>query len=116
MSPPARLEGPRSPLTTALHVCLQIQKQLDDGASPIPSDYDGPRLDDDARPTPAFVDDMVAHFKAGKLLPKRIVWQILLGAYNVLKEEETLVDVPIPEGQTVDVCVSPRFHPAELFD
>ncbi|BGP49272.1 Palmitoyl-protein thioesterase 1 [Rhodotorula kratochvilovae] len=82
---------------------VTIQKQLDDGASPLPSDYDGPRLEGDVRPSQAFVEAMVAHFKAGKLLPKRIVWQILLGAYGVLKEEETLVDVPIPEGQTVDV-------------
>ncbi|GAA5901883.1 hypothetical protein JCM8208_006627 [Rhodotorula glutinis] len=82
---------------------VTLQKQLDDGAFPIPSDYDGPRLEGDARPTSDFVDAMVEHFKAGKLLPKRIVWQILIGAYDVLKEEETLVDVPIPEGQTVDV-------------
>lgn len=57
---------------------------------------------------------MVEHFKAGKLLPKRIVWQILIGAYDVLKEEETLVDVPIPEGQTVDVCVLVLPSPHEV--
>ncbi|GAA6006865.1 PP5 family serine/threonine-protein phosphatase [Rhodotorula paludigena] len=80
-----------------------VQKQLDDGTAPIPSDYDGPRLDKDERPTAQFVDDMISHFKDGKLLPKRIAWQILLGAYEILKEEESMVDVSIPEGQTVDV-------------
>lgn len=46
---------------------------------------------------------MVQWFKDGQVVPRRTAWQILLGAYDVLKEEETLVDVPIPEGQTVDV-------------
>ncbi|POY71537.1 putative Protein-serine/threonine phosphatase [Rhodotorula taiwanensis] len=87
-------------------VSVSIRKQLAEGATPIPSDYTGPRLSgSDAAPeiTPEFVDAMVQWFKDGQVVPRRTAWQILLGAYDVLKEEETLVDVPIPEGQTVDV-------------
>lgn len=95
------------PRTDPVHACsIQIRKQLEEGTSPIPSDYTGPRLGGtDASPeiTAEFVDEMVQWFKDGQVVPRRTAWQILLGAFDVLKEEPTLVDVPIPEGQTVDV-------------
>lgn len=78
---------------------------IEEGASPVPADYTGPRLEDDERITPSFIDSMIQWFKDGHLIPKRISWQILLGAYDALREEESLVDVLIPEGQTVDVYV-----------
>jgi len=37
------------------------------------------------------------------VLPRRVAWQIILGAYDILKEEETLVNVEIPAGETIDV-------------
>lgn len=49
---------------------------------------------------------MMDWFKEGNVLPRRIAWQIILGAYEVLKEEETLVDVEIPQDQTIDVYVT----------
>ncbi|KWU41314.1 protein phosphatase 5 [Rhodotorula sp. JG-1b] len=87
-------------------ISVSIRKQLEEGTSPIPSDYTGPRLGGtDASPeiTAEFVDEMVQWFKDGQVVPRRTALQILLGAFDVLKEEPTLVDVPIPEGQTVDV-------------
>jgi len=42
-------------------------------------------------------------FKNGNVLPRRIAWQIILGAYDVLKEEETLVETEIPPEETIDV-------------
>lgn len=91
---------------------LQIRKQLDEGHSPIPSDYKGPVLPASGQINEAFIDSMIEWFKDGNLIPRRVAWEIILGAYNILKEEETLVDIDIPEGQTVNVMyalVSPFF-------
>lgn len=92
---------------------LQIQRQLDDGSSPIPSDYAGPRLPASGQINEAFIDELIEWFrgrdltKGGNVLPKRIAWEIILGAYGHMREESSLVDVPIPKGQTVNVmCVS----------
>jgi serine/threonine-protein phosphatase 5 len=46
---------------------------------------------------------LIQWFQDGNLLPKRIAWEIILGAYGHMKEEPSLVDVPIPAGQTVNV-------------
>ena len=46
---------------------------------------------------------MIEWFKAGKTLPKRYVWEIVLGAHELFAKEESLVNVDIPEGMTVDV-------------
>ncbi|GAA5961652.1 hypothetical protein JCM21900_004629 [Sporobolomyces salmonicolor] len=82
---------------------IKIKEQLEQGGSPIDSDYEGPRLPEDGLPTAEFVEEMMQWFKDSNVLPRRLAWQIILGAYDVLKEEETLVDVEIPEGQTINV-------------
>ncbi|GAA5922540.1 hypothetical protein JCM1841_006193 [Sporobolomyces salmonicolor] len=82
---------------------IKIKEQLEQGGSPIDSDYKGPRLPEDGLPTAEFVEEMMQWFKDSNVLPRRLAWQIILGAYDVLKEEETLVDVEIPEGQTINV-------------
>lgn len=46
---------------------------------------------------------MIAWFKEGKTLPKRYVWEIVLGAYEAFTSEPSLVDVLVPEGMTIDV-------------
>ena len=46
---------------------------------------------------------MLDWFKSGKALPKRYVWEIALGAHEHFLKEESLVDVHIPEGATIDV-------------
>lgn len=82
-------------------------KQLADGGMPVESDYTGPRLqqgpDGKGVPTKEFVEGMLQHFKNGKLLPKRYVWQIVLGCREALLKHGALVDASIPEGQKVDV-------------
>ena len=50
-----------------------------------------------------FIQAMIAWFKEGKTLPKRYVWEIVLGAYETFASEPSLVDVPVPEGVTIDV-------------
>lgn len=46
---------------------------------------------------------MIDWFKAGKALPKRYVWEIVLGAHEWFSNEESLVEVNIEEGVTCDV-------------
>ena len=50
-----------------------------------------------------FIQSMVQWFKDGKTLPKRYVWEIVLGAYEAFASEPSLVEVPVPEGTTIDV-------------
>jgi serine/threonine-protein phosphatase 5 len=78
---------------------------LAEGSSPIEKDYAGPRLDDDERPSADFVKALLQWFKEGKVIPKRIAWQIVLGAHELLKAESTLVEVEIPSDQTADMYV-----------
>lgn len=46
---------------------------------------------------------MIRWFKDGKTLPKRYVWEIALGAHRAFASEESLVEVAIEDGVTVDV-------------
>lgn len=87
----------------AVPVSHTIKQQLVDGLSPIENDYVGPQLPKDGLPTVEFVEDLIEWFKSGKVLPRRIAWQIVLGAQSILLNESTLVDVGIPVGQTISV-------------
>ena len=82
---------------------LQIREQLASGIAPIEPSYTGPRLSSTEEPTPEFVDSVVEWFKDGNIIPRRLAWQIVLGAYEVLKAEDTLVDAVVPEGETINV-------------
>ena len=82
----------------------QIIDQLANGTAPIPSDYKGPRLPETG-PTVEFVDNLIAWFKDGQVIHRRLAWEIVLGAYAVLKAEPTLVEVTIPQGETINVFV-----------
>ncbi|BGP17335.1 hypothetical protein JCM10213_007549 [Rhodosporidiobolus nylandii] len=85
---------------------VKIRKLLSEGANPLPSDYTGPRVPS-AGPTAEFIDSLLAYFKEGKLVPRRVAWEICLGAYERLREEESLVEVEVPEGETVNVIGTP---------
>ncbi|GAA5833510.1 hypothetical protein JCM3766R1_002562 [Sporobolomyces carnicolor] len=80
----------------------RIREQLDQGGSPINSNYAGPRIPSEG-PTAEFVESLMDWFKDGNVLPLRVAQEIILGAYEVLKEEETLVEVEIPPEETIDV-------------
>ncbi|KAL7419407.1 Palmitoyl-protein thioesterase 1 [Cryptotrichosporon argae] len=70
-------------------------------AMPLPVQGDDPN----ARYTPTreFVEGMVESFKAGGKLPKRVVWEIVLGVKDAVDKEKSLVEVTVPEGMTCDV-------------
>lgn len=46
---------------------------------------------------------MIQWFKDGKSLPRRYVWEIVLGAYALFAAEESLVKLDLEEGMTCDV-------------
>lgn len=46
---------------------------------------------------------MIETFKNGGKLPKRVVWEIVLGVLAIINSEPSLVEVTIPKGVTVDV-------------
>ena len=50
-----------------------------------------------------FIKDMIQWFKDGKTLPKRYVWEIVMGAYEQFMKEESLVNVDIPDNVTIDI-------------
>lgn len=53
--------------------------------------------------TQEFATSMLEWFKDGKALPRRYVWEIVLGAYELFKAEESLVDIRLDDGMTCDV-------------
>jgi hypothetical protein len=50
-----------------------------------------------------FIKGMIEWFKAGKALPKRYVWEIVLGAHDHFASGDSLVDVALEDGVTCDV-------------
>ena len=59
--------------------------------------YDGPRLGDDGAMTDEFIEGMLERFRDQRLVHKKYVLQILLGAKALLQAEGSLVDLKIPE-------------------
>lgn len=65
-----------------------------------------PELDEQRgryRPSLDFVNGMIEAFKEGGKLPKRLVWEIILGCKEVLDSEESLVEVTLDKGVKCDV-------------
>jgi serine/threonine-protein phosphatase 5 len=76
------------------------------GGCDVEKNYAGPTLpqkDGKFSITHEFVKEMIQWFKDGKTLPKRYVWEIVLGAHDQFAKEESLVEVDLPEGVTCDV-------------
>ena len=46
---------------------------------------------------------MLDWFKEGKTLPRRYVWEIALGAHDIFVQEESLVNLDLEDGMTIDV-------------
>jgi len=68
--------------------------------------YSGPKLetvDGQYKITLDFLRSMIQLFKDGKSLPRRYVWEIVLGAHAQFIKEESLVNIRLEEGMTCDV-------------
>lgn len=46
---------------------------------------------------------MIETLKNGGKMPKRVVWEIILGVLGVVQREKSLVEVTVPEGVTCDI-------------
>lgn len=64
--------------------------------------YDGAKLGDTM--TLEFVEDMIERFKNGKKLAKKYVYQIIVEAMKIVKNEPTMVEYDVPEGHEITVC------------
>ncbi|KAJ7902034.1 phosphoprotein phosphatase [Mycena olivaceomarginata] len=85
---------------------LRCQEIIADGGCEVEKTYAGPKLpfaDGKYSITHEFVKEMIQWFKDGKALPKRYVWEIVLGAHEHFSKEESLVKVDLEEGVTCDV-------------
>jgi len=86
--------------------CDYNEKKLIDSIKPedypVEESYSGPRLDGDI--SPEFMKDLVAHFKAEKKLHIRYAYKILLAVFNILKSQESLVHITVPDKQKFTIC------------
>ncbi|TFK44404.1 protein phosphatase 5 [Crucibulum laeve] len=93
------VEGERNPVDR----CFEI---IAEGGCDVEKTYAGPKLvleNGKYKITHEFVKEMILWFKEGKALPKRYVWEIVLGAYEKFSSEDSLVNVDLEEGTTCDV-------------
>lgn len=85
---------------------VRCREIIAEGGCEVEKSYNGPKLAyDDGKYsiTLQFIKDMIEWFKSGKTLPKRYVWEIVLGAHDHFVQEESLVNVDIQDGVTIDV-------------
>lgn len=77
------------------------------GGCEVDKSYTGPKLDSleggKFGITAEFIKSMIQWFKDGKALPRRYVWEIVLGAHTHFAAEESLVKLDLEDGMTVDV-------------
>ncbi|KAI0745788.1 Metallo-dependent phosphatase-like protein [Earliella scabrosa] len=89
---------------SAVERCYEI---IAEGTSAVDKVYTGPVLPttEDGKFTVniEFVRKMIEWFKDGKSIPRRYVWEIILGAHSHFAKEESLVTLDVEDGQTVDV-------------
>lgn len=67
--------------------------------------YSGPHYTDDMnRPTPEFIEALMAHFKEQKKLHTKYVYRILLEIIALLSKINAVVDIPVNQGHHLTVC------------
>jgi serine/threonine-protein phosphatase 5 len=97
---------------SAVTRCREIIE--DGGCDQNDHSYSGPRLPVVAEPssgkkqptygiTVQFVQQMIEWFKDGKTLPRRYVWEIVLGCNSVLEKEQSLTDIILEDDMTCDI-------------
>lgn len=93
------VEGEKNPVDR----CYEI---IAEGGCEVENTYTGPKLafeNGKYSITQEFIKDMILWFKDGKALPKRYVWEIVLGAYQYFCKDDSLVSVDLEDGVTCDV-------------
>lgn len=73
-------------------------------AMTIDDKYEGPRLEDDVRVTPKFMEELLEHYREQKLLHRRYAFQILLDVKKYFASLHSLVEVDVPDGKKFTIC------------
>jgi hypothetical protein len=68
----------------------------------VEKDYDGVPLGTEM--TKEFIDDMIERFRNQKKIHRKYVFQIILAVKEIVHNEPTMVEMKIPEGNTLTVC------------
>ncbi|KAG6920286.1 hypothetical protein DXG01_005055 [Tephrocybe rancida] len=112
------MEGEKSPIERCYEIIAEGQHRVfiagfTDLARPVTlggcdvdNSYAGPKLDLENGKyivTYDFIKSMIQWFKDGKPLPKRYVWEIVLGAHEHFSKEDSLINVNLEDGVTCDV-------------
>jgi serine/threonine-protein phosphatase 5 len=81
-----------SPVTRCVDIIAQGGCDVDASYTGIklPTNADGKYTIDQA-----FMDSMIETFKDGKSIHRRYAWEIVLGSWDLLSKEESLVDVEL---------------------
>ncbi|KAG7098779.1 hypothetical protein E1B28_000686 [Marasmius oreades] len=85
---------------------VRCKEIIHEGGCFVERDYSGPQLPlegDKYTITLEFIRGMIQLFKEGKKLPRRYVWEIVMGAYEHFIKEGSLVEVDLADGVTCDV-------------
>ncbi|KAI0743490.1 phosphoprotein phosphatase [Daedaleopsis nitida] len=86
---------------------LRCSEIIAEGGCDVDKTYTGPVLptSDDGKFAIDidFLRKLIDWFKEGKSIPRRYVWEIVLGAHSHFEQEESLVTLDIEDGATVDV-------------
>ncbi|KAF8070643.1 phosphoprotein phosphatase [Lyophyllum atratum] len=93
------VEGEKSPVER----CYEI---IAEGGCDVDKTYTGPKLtleNGKYSITLEFIKAMIEWFKDGKMLPKRYVWEIVLGAHEQFSKVDSLINVDLEDGVTCDV-------------
>ncbi|KAF9469902.1 Metallo-dependent phosphatase-like protein [Collybia nuda] len=93
------VEGEKSPVE-------RCQEIIAEGGCDVDKAYTGPKLTLENEKyviTHEFIKSMIEWFKDGKTLPKRYVWEIILGAHSQFANTDSLVEIELGDGVTCDV-------------
>jgi len=104
LPPDATLQEYKIPKAPAVYTSKVVEEIRTYAASlPEPQGYTGPRYRGAASITTASMQQMIANFKAGTLIPKKDAYMMALDLFDLLVKEKTLGRVNVPEGKKVTV-------------
>lgn len=80
-----------------------LSQNTDTSCMRVEDSYDGPKYDRQNH-SDAFCRDLMEWQKSQKSLPKKCAYEIVLDMIELLKKSSTLVDVTVPEADSITVC------------
>lgn len=80
----------------AIEMDAPIESTVDYASIAVEESYHGPRLEADAPVTPEFVQDVLDHFRAEKILHRKYVMMLLLRAIDMFKRLPPLLRIALP--------------------